>query len=132
MKHVKHEEIVLEKVDAEGAKNCMIRWLIGEKDGAHNFSMRMFEVGVQGNTPLHTHWFEHEVFVLEGAGIFKTKDGETKMRPYDVIFVNADIEHQFLNAGDTVLKFLCSIPNEMKPIPSPKINPFSEGKANNC
>jgi quercetin dioxygenase-like cupin family protein len=28
----------------------------------------------------------------------------------DVVFVPADVEHEYANAGDTTFKFLCGIP----------------------
>jgi len=130
MKHVKHTEVKLEDVNVEGAKGARLRWLISEKDSAPNFAMRMFEVEVDGHTPYHTHSFEHEVFVLSGAGKIVTKEGSKAMNPWDVIYVPPMDEHQFVNIGDTPLVFLCIIPNEVKKV-APK-NPFATGKANNC
>ncbi len=130
MKHVKFDQVPLEDVNVEGAKGAKIRWLIGEKDGAERFSMRMFEVEVGGNTPYHIHAFEHEIFVLDGAGMLVTENGESAMNPWDVIYVDPNIMHQFKNVGDKPLLFLCSIPNELKKIP--KRNPFGGGKVNNC
>ena len=130
MKHQSFKEIPLEPVTVEGAKGAHIRWLIGQKDGAPNFAMRMFEVDVDGHTPYHTHNYEHLVFILDGKGVLKTKDGEKPMSPWDAIYVDPNIEHQFINTGDTALKFLCSIPHE--PNKPAKKNPFSAAKANTC
>ena len=57
-------------VEIEGAEGVEVRWLISKDDGAENFAMRMFELGGGGHTPLHTHPHEHEVFVVEGEGVF--------------------------------------------------------------
>ena len=130
MKHVSYKEVPLETVSVEGAKGANIRWLVGAKDGAPNFAMRMFEIEIGGNTPYHHHSFEHEIFVLSGAGVLKTKDNVKPMNIWDVIFVNPDIEHQFINVGDEPLVFLCLVPLDEKPVP--KKNPFGGGKANNC
>lgn len=130
MKHVNFQEIPLEDVLVEGANGAKIRWLVGEKDGAPNFAMRMFEVAPGGNTPYHLHPFEHEIFVLDGSGKLVTENGESPMNPWDVIFVDPDLKHQFVNVGDKPLIFLCSIPNEVKKVP--KRNPFGGGKVNNC
>lgn len=130
MKHIKFSDVPLEEVNVEGANNANIRWLISDKDGAQRFSMRMFEVAPGGNTPYHVHNFEHEVFVLDGQGMLVSEDGESPMSPWDVIFVDPNIMHQFKNTGDKPLIFLCSIPNEVKKVP--KRNPFGGGKVNNC
>ena len=53
----------------EGATHTTIRWVIAEEDGAPHFSMRVFEIGPDGHTPLHEHGWEHEVFVLDGEGV---------------------------------------------------------------
>ncbi len=44
MKVVHFEEIPLQEVTMEGAQGCKMRHLIGEPDGAPNFTMRQFEV----------------------------------------------------------------------------------------
>ena len=130
MKHVSFRDVALEEVNIEGAKGAKIRWLIGEKDGAQNFAKRMFEIEVGGHTPYHTHAFEHEVFVLEGEGKLVTEKGDSPMKVWDVIYIDPNLWHQFVNVGDKPMMFLCSIPLEVKP--TPKVNPFAKGKANNC
>ena len=68
MKVVHYEQIEAAPVTMEGSAGCRIRCLVGEPDGAPSFSMRQFEVAPGGHTPQHAHAYEHEVFVLEGAG----------------------------------------------------------------
>ena len=70
MKIEKSSNISKKPVNVEGAKDVDIRWLISKADGAENFEMRMFELQPGGFTPLHTHPHEHEVFVVEGQGVF--------------------------------------------------------------
>jgi quercetin dioxygenase-like cupin family protein len=115
---VKDEDMKLEKssdvpkkpVQVEGAKDVEIRWLISKDDGAENIAMRMFEVGPGGHTPLHTHAHEHEVFIVEGEGVFMCEGREYGFGREDVIFVPGGAEHQFRNTGDSILRFLCIIP----------------------
>jgi len=130
MKHVNFKEVELEEVNMEGAVGANIRWLISQKDGAPNFAMRMFEIAINGNTPYHTHNYEHEVFVLSGQGKTVTAEGEKVMNTWDVIFIPPNIDHQFVNTSDIPLVFLCLIPNEVKKVSSK--NPFASGKANTC
>ncbi len=110
MKIEKTSNITKSPVEIEGAKDVDIRWLISKADGAKNFEMRMFELRPGGCTPLHTHPHEHEVFVVEGKGVFVY---ERKQYPFNtdfVIFVPGGKQHCFKNTGDSVLRFLCIIP----------------------
>jgi quercetin dioxygenase-like cupin family protein len=109
MKTYKYTEIENEKVP-EPAKGVKIRWLINEKQGAPNFAMRRFEVEPRGYTPYHTHDWEHEVYILEGEGVAKSEDGESKISPGSVIFVEPGEKHNFENTGDKKMVFLCMIP----------------------
>lgn len=110
MKIEKSENIAKAAVEMEGAKDVEIRWLISKDDGAPNFAMRMFELQPAGHTPLHTHPHEHEVFVVEGDGIFVYEGKEHKFNAEYVIFVPPNKEHQFKNTGNSVLRMLCLIP----------------------
>ncbi len=105
------EDVEQQDVDMPGAVGCKVRWLVGKPDGAENFSMRQFEVGVEGYTPKHSHPYEHEVFVLEGEGTVLEGDQLHEIKTGDVVFVKPDEVHQFVNTGATPLKFLCLIPN---------------------
>ena len=97
-------------VEAEGAKDVAIRWLISKEDGAENFALRMFELQPGGYTPLHKHTHEHEVFVIEGQGVLACGGNEHRFGPEYVIFVPGNERHQFKNTGDSTLRFLCIIP----------------------
>lgn len=110
MKIEKSNNIVKSAVEVDGAKGVAIRWLISKDDGAENFFMRMFEIRPGGNTPLHTHPHEHEIFAIEGKGIFVYEGKEHAFGPEYVIFVPGGREHQFRNTGDSVLRMLCLIP----------------------
>ncbi len=93
------------------ATDVTIRWLITDKDGAPNFAMRLFEVAPGGGNELHTHAWEHEVFVIEGEGYVATEDTRTPLKPGDFVFVEPNKVHQFRNTGDKPMKFLCMIPH---------------------
>lgn len=110
MKIGKSSDIVKRPVQVEGAKDTEIRWLISKEDGAENFVMRMFEIKPGGFTPLHKHQHEHEVFIVDGEGVFVCEGKEHQFCKDYVIFVPGDKEHQFKNRGNNVLKFLCLIP----------------------
>jgi quercetin dioxygenase-like cupin family protein len=95
---------------AEGVDGVTVRWVIGEEDNAPHFAMRVFDVQPGHNTPYHNHWWEHEVFVLDGDGVVASAQGETPIASGSVILVEKDEMHQFRNTGDGVLRFICLIP----------------------
>ncbi len=109
-----YETIEATDVTETGALDVKVRWLISKDLGAPNFAMRLFEVAKGGFSPLHTHPWEHEVFVLEGEGVVFDGKKTTPFRPCDVVYVPPDEWHQFKNTGNKTLKFLCLIPNPKK------------------
>jgi quercetin dioxygenase-like cupin family protein len=119
MKVVHHEKIELAPVEMQGAKDVRIRCLIGEQDGAPSFTMRQFLIAPGGYTPSHRHPYEHEVYVLEGAGVVLEAGVEHPLRPGTVVYVPPDQEHQFRNTGSTALKFLCLIPHPLRGMSGP-------------
>ncbi len=110
MKHVHYTDIKAEEVDVEGAKDAKIRWLVTKDDGAENFTMRLFDLGPKGHTPLHQHDWEHEVFIVSGSGEIRSKGQRNPIKKGDVIFVPSMEWHQFVNTGDVLLQFICVIP----------------------
>ena len=85
------------------------RDVITDKDGAPNFAMRVFEVGPGISTPLHSHPWEHEVFILSGQGVVISEQRETK-KEGSVIFIPPNEPHHFTNKGNEPLRFVCLIP----------------------
>ena len=53
----------------EGSTKLKVKWLITKETGAKNFAMRLFEMDAGGQSPLHSHNWEHEIFILEGKGL---------------------------------------------------------------
>ena len=110
MKLVKWRDIAPQDVTAQGAENTTIRVLIGPDNGAPNFVMRLFEIEPGGSTPLHSHDFEHEIFILSGTGACIQPDGETPVSAQDAVFMPGGEEHCFRNTGDETLRIICLIP----------------------
>lgn len=92
--------------------------VISAADGAPRFSMRVFEVQPGASTPFHSHWWEHEVFIVSGQGKVRGSDGERGLAPNDAVFVAGDEEHCFVNTGSEVLRFICCIPHGDNPTPA--------------
>lgn len=110
MKKLNYNDVEAKEV-GKGCKGVTIRWLVTKEMGAPHFAMRMFEVEPEGHTPLHTHEWEHEVFIVEGGGILVSESGEQEIESGDVIFMPGNEEHQFKNTKDKNMKFLCLIPH---------------------
>ncbi len=90
------------------APGTSIRWLID--DDAPVYALRMIEIEPGGHTPRHDHPYEHENFVVEGQGRVWVNDAWQTLKPGDVVFVPANMEHTYENTGSTTFKFLCGIP----------------------
>ena len=95
---------------AEEVPGVLKREVISAKDGAPRFCMRVFEVEPGSSTPSHSHWWEHEVFILSGQGVAVSSQGETPIGKDSVIFVAPDEQHCFLNTSNEPLRFICVIP----------------------
>lgn len=106
------EASAVEAEAVEGAPGVTVRWVLTERDGANNFSMRLFEIAPGGQTEHHTHPWEHEVFVLSGSGRVWSEEGEREIGPEQVVLVPAGELHHFANAGDQPLKFICCVPSQ--------------------
>jgi len=106
-----HYQTVKAKDAEGGASKTKVRWLITKEMGAENFAMRLFEMESGGCSPLHTHSWEHEVFILEGEGLVFDGEKAMEFKAGDVVFVPPDERHQFKNNGKKLLKFLCLIPH---------------------
>lgn len=88
-----------------------VHLVISEHDGAPHFAMRVFEVQPGTSTPFHSHWWEHEVFILAGRGKLRANEGDWELAPDHAVYVPGDEEHCFVNTGSDVLRFVCCIPH---------------------
>ena len=86
------------------------REVITADDGAPHFCMRVFEVEPGSSIPLHSHPWEHEIFVLSGQGAVLSEGGETQVVKENVIFVPPNERHGFANNSNQILRFICLIP----------------------
>ena len=114
MKIVHKDDVTAKVMQSDDLKNVSIRVMVNEEDGAENFALRVFDVGAGGNTPYHTHGWEHEVYVLSGRGHVKKADGSTvEIVAGTALFIPANEKHSFL-ASDEGLSFICIIPADKK------------------
>ena len=112
MHKVNIDEMEPAAVTTPGAEKVAIQWLVSEANGAApNFAMRRFIIEPGGNTPYHTHDWEHLVYTLGGTGVAQTEDGPVAIRAGDAMMIAPNAEHSFENTGDGPLEFLCLVPN---------------------
>src|SRR5690606_4494076 len=104
-------EVDARPVAMEGASGVRMAVMVGRSDGAPNFALRSFQVESGGHTPRHSHDYEHEVYIVSGSGTILLGDETKQIRAGDVIYVKADLEHQF-QSDDEPLRFLCMVPVE--------------------
>ncbi len=98
--------------EPESMPGVKIRWVIDQKRGAETFSMRIFEVAPGAATPLHEHWYEQEMYLLEGRGAMVGAHGERSLEPGVVMWVRPHEQHQIRNTGTAPLKFICCVPQK--------------------
>ena len=104
------DDVERSPVAMDGVKDATMAVMIGRADNAPNFAIRQFEVAPGGNTPRHSHDYEHEVYVVSGAGTVFLDGADRAVRSGDVVFIPAAEEHQFRAATDEPLRFLCVVP----------------------
>ena len=92
-------------------QGASVRWLIGPAEGAPNFALRYFEIEPGGWSSLDQHAHEHGVFILRGQGQVLLGEEESTVAFGDVVYISPYEAHQFKNAGDEPLGFLCVIPS---------------------
>jgi quercetin dioxygenase-like cupin family protein len=68
MKILQYAEMQPTHFESDQVKGIAARVVIGKNDGANNFCMRIFEIGAVGHTPMHSHDWEHEMFIHSGSG----------------------------------------------------------------
>ncbi|MHA1755175.1 MAG: cupin domain-containing protein [Promethearchaeota archaeon] len=105
------QDIKPEKVTMDGVKDTYIQWLIGkEKSEVENFAMRRFIIKPGGEIGLHSHDWEHEIFVLQGKGKIGIDNEEAEVEENTAIYVPPNATHWYKNTGNKDLIFLCLIP----------------------
>ncbi len=107
--NVRHFLDVQEITGLKGATGVSKRTLIGQEQCARNFYLRRFRVEPQGNTPRHSHPWEHEIYVLSGTGTVIIEEEKGILSEGMCVFIPPDVEHQILS-GDRPLEFICIVP----------------------
>ena len=95
MKHINYLDEPPEEITAAGAKGVSLRTVIGEKEGAPNFNMRIISFEPDGQSPSHSHDYEHEIYVFKGSGRVEVDGKKINIKSGDVVYVPANADHCF-------------------------------------
>jgi quercetin dioxygenase-like cupin family protein len=101
-------------VDMEGACCVSKSVPVSKDDGSPLFAFRVFTIDPGGNTPYHTHPFEHINYVIEGSGVIVMETGEERpVKKGDFALVLPDEQHQYKNTSATdPMIMICAVPKE--------------------
>ncbi len=101
-------------VEMEGVRNVIKQIPVSAHDGSPAYSFRVFTIGPGGNTPYHTHPFEHINYIIAGAGVIVNESGqEQSVAAGDFALVLPGEKHQYKNTADTdPLIMICAVPKE--------------------
>ena len=73
--------------------------VLGPDDGVPNYVMLYVQHPAGGNSAQHTHEWEHQAFITEGAGVLWVEGTEYPIKKGDCVLVPPGREHQFRNTG---------------------------------
>jgi quercetin dioxygenase-like cupin family protein len=115
MKIIAIDQVETKKVQMEGAAGAWKQMPLGSVDGAPVYSYRVFTIEPGGNTPYHSHPYEHMNFIIEGQGILVNEAGEEKeLKKGDFALVNPNEKHQYRNNSSGIFKMICGVPKEFE------------------
>lgn len=116
MKIIAINQVEKEKVQMEGAAGAWKQLPLGANDGAPVYSYRVFTLDPGGNTPYHSHPYEHMNFIIEGKGVLVNEAGEEQpVKAGDFALVYPNEKHQYRNIStDTVFRMICGVPKEFE------------------
>jgi quercetin dioxygenase-like cupin family protein len=101
VKQIHYLDEKAEEVSEAGAAGITLRTVIGEKDGAPNFDMRVISFEPDAISPNHSHPWEHENYVINGRGTLEVDGKTSDIKPGDVIYIPPNANHCF-RATETI------------------------------
>jgi quercetin dioxygenase-like cupin family protein len=87
-----------------------VRWLVSELDETPRYALRLYEIEPGRATTAHTHYWEHQVFVLAGRGVVIAGDQEALLGEGDMVYIPPGERHQFANRAEQPFRFLMALP----------------------
>ena len=114
MKIISIDRVDKKQVVMEGASGAWKQLPLGKIDGTPVYSLRVFTLDPGGNTPYHSHPFEHMNYVIEGSGVLIDGTGkEYPLNEGDFALVNPDEKHQYRNNSKSrIFRMICGVPKD--------------------
>lgn len=100
----------VEPKPVENAVGTRIRVLISNSE-APTYAMRLFEMDPGGHIELHSHPWEHEIFVLRGKVRIRIGSEVFEVGPRTAIYIPPNVPHEYWCVGEEKAEFICIIPN---------------------
>jgi len=110
-KIIKLSEVEAEAVEEEKATGTFIKWFFKPEE-TPLYAMRVFEVKPGGHIKAHSHPWEHEIYVLKGKGRIRVGESFYDVEEDTAIYIPPNVIHEYWNTGESVLRFICTIPNK--------------------
>lgn len=116
MKIISLDKVEKKEVKMEGAKGAWKQLPLGSSDGAPVYSYRVFSLAPGGNTPYHSHPYEHMNYIIEGEGLLVDEKGNShSLKKGDFALVKPDERHQYRNSSpDMPFRMICGVPKEFE------------------
>ncbi|MHA1338437.1 MAG: cupin domain-containing protein [Promethearchaeota archaeon] len=87
-----------------------------EPGKAPNFIMRRFDIQPGGNIGVHSHNWEHEIYILNGEiNLIDKKGNKTKVTKDEFVYIEPNEPHGYINESNKPVSFICVIPKSNKP-----------------
>ena len=102
-RHVTAEPVVKEP-------GVTVRWLVSELEPTPRYALRLYEMEPGCATTAHTHYWEHQVFVLTGSGAVIAGGDQAPLSEGDMVYIPPGERHQFINQGRQAFRFLMVLP----------------------
>ncbi len=112
MKIINYKDIEPTRFESTDINGVAARVVIGKKQGADNFCMRIFEFTPGGYTRRHSHDWEHEMFIYSGSGEIFSSGRWNSVEAGNAVFVPGNEEHQIRNNGKELLTVVCLVPSK--------------------
>ena len=116
MKIIGIDKVEKKRVEMEGATGAWKQMPLGSRDGAPVYAFRVFTVEPGGNTPYHSHPYEHMNYIIEGEGMLIDESGnEHPVKAGDFAMVKPGEKHQYRNSSSgTLFRMICGVPKEFE------------------
>jgi quercetin dioxygenase-like cupin family protein len=116
MKIIGIDQVEKNKVMMEGAAGAWKQLPLGSSDGSPVYSYRVFTLEPGGNTPYHSHPYEHMNFIMDGQGVLVNEAGQEQvLKAGDFALVYPGEKHQYRNtSADHVFRMICGVPKEFE------------------